>query len=92
MGTFHDNLGDLHGITVVVETHGARVYIGRCHEEKPEGILLLDVDYNEAKTEEERRAYLDKAARFGVWKKEAQVLVPQEDVKAVRRLAEYGGA
>ena len=31
MGTFHDGLGELHGITVVVDTKGTRIAIGRCH-------------------------------------------------------------
>ena len=41
MGTFHDDKGELHGITVVVETNGRRIYIGRCDEEKPEGAQRL---------------------------------------------------
>lgn len=89
MGTFHDDHGELHGITVVVETHGPRVYVGRCHEEKPEGILLLDLDYHDAESDDGRRSYLTKAARFGVWKKESRFLVPQGEIKSVRRLAEF---
>ena len=39
MGTFHDDMGELHGITVVVDTNGSMVYIGRCHEMDDERIL-----------------------------------------------------
>ena len=30
MGTVHNNKGELHGMTVVVDTQGPQVYIGRC--------------------------------------------------------------
>ena len=30
MGTFHDGLGELHGLTVVVDTRGPQIAIGRC--------------------------------------------------------------
>ena len=30
MGTFHQGKGDLHGITVVVDTTGRCVFVGRC--------------------------------------------------------------
>ena len=32
MGTFYQDKGELHGITVVVETVGDEVYIGHCDE------------------------------------------------------------
>jgi len=44
VGTFHDDKGELHGITVVVETTGPRVYVGRCDTQTPQGIILLDAD------------------------------------------------
>ena len=47
MGTFHDDKGELQGITVVVETYGPRVHIGRCDEEKPDGISLMDVNFHD---------------------------------------------
>ena len=34
----------LHGLTVVVDTHGNRLYIGRYNSEDGEGVLLRDVD------------------------------------------------
>ena len=34
----------LHGITVVVDTAGPRIYIGRYHSENEAGVLLNDVD------------------------------------------------
>jgi hypothetical protein len=87
MGTFHDDKGPLHGITVVVETMGSRVYVGRCDEQTSEGIALLDADHHDngegGRTTEE---YLDRAARFGVFKKHDRILVPSGEITAVWRL------
>ena len=33
MGTFHHDKHELHGITVVVDTEGPKVFVGRCDEE-----------------------------------------------------------
>ncbi|MBI4568519.1 MAG: BrxA/BrxB family bacilliredoxin, partial [Planctomycetes bacterium] len=41
MGAFHDGKGDLHGITVVVETRGPRLCVGRCDEVTGEAVILL---------------------------------------------------
>ena len=40
MGTFHQDRGELHGITVVVDTRGPRVYVGRCETEDAQEIVL----------------------------------------------------
>ena len=87
MGTFHADKGDLHGITVVVETHGPRVYVGRCDEEKPDGISLLDVDFHdEGESERTRSEYLERAQKFGVFAKEQRLFVPRDEIAEVRRL------
>lgn len=89
MGTFHQDKGELHGITVVVDTDGPEVFVGRCHEVTPAGVLLLDADVHRA---EEGKAgkeeWVRRAAEYGVWPRHRQVLVPQERVVSVRRLGE----
>ena len=91
MGTFHNGLGDLHGVTVVVDTHGSRVYVGRCWVEQPDGIVLVDADvHDEGPGLPSKVEYLQKAARFGVWKKLDQVKVPAEEVASVRLLGAIG--
>ncbi len=40
---FHPGHSDLHGITVVLETTGDALYVGRYHEETAAGVLLHDV-------------------------------------------------
>ena len=89
MGTFHSDKGALHGITVVVETPGPRVYIGRCDEQRPDGVLLLDVDHHDdGEDGKSREEYLAFAARYGVFKKHDRFLVPAAEVASIRPLGE----
>lgn len=94
MGTFHHGKGDLHGITVVVDLNDSRVFVGRCDTVLPEGVVLLDADMHDASAAPEggepvtKAAYLDKARRFGVWKKYDRIVVPTEDVASVTRLGD----
>lgn len=91
MGTFHQHKGELHGITVVVETTGDAVWVGRCDEVTPEGVVLLDADvHREGEDGRSNADYLKRAAQFGVWKKHDHHVVPTAEVKAVRRLGEVG--
>lgn len=96
MGTFHNHKGDLHGITVVVDTNGPRVFVGRCDTVLPEGVVLLDGDvHDETEPGKDgqpvtKDAYVSKAAKFGVWKRYDRVIVPTEEVASIRRLGEVG--
>lgn len=92
MGTFHQNKGELHGITVVVETHGPEVFVGRCDTVTPQGVILLDADrHRDGDDGRSNDEYLRRAARFGVWKKFDRLMVPTDQVAAVRRLGEIDG-
>jgi len=89
VGTFHHDKHQLHGITVVVETHGPRVFVGRCDDIDEVGVILLDADVHEGgdgapSTEE----YLRRAAQFGFWKKHDRVVVPRSEVSAVTPLGD----
>lgn len=89
MGTFHADKGELHGITVVVDTNGPRVYVGRCDEETPEGIVLLDADHHDdGEGGRSKQEYLQRAARFGVFKKHDRLVVPRAEIASVRRLGD----
>jgi hypothetical protein len=89
MGTFHSDKGELHGITVVVQTTGPRVYVGRYDEETAAGIVLLDVDrHDDGEDGRSTAEYLDRAARFGVFKKHDRLVVPGGEVFSVRRLGD----
>ena len=89
MGTFHHGKGDLHGITVVVDTHGSEVWIGRCDAVTPEGVILLGADrHEEVVRGTPKEEWVGKAARFGVWPRHDRVVVPSDAVASVRRLAD----
>ncbi len=91
MGTFHQNKGELHGITVVVETHGPEVFVGRCDTVTPQGVILLDGDrHSDGDDGRSKEEYLRQAAQFGVWKKYDRLMVPTAEVVSIRRLSELG--
>lgn len=89
MGTFHDNKHELHGITVVVDTRGPEVFVGRCDDIDERGVILLDADaHHEQTSGRSKREYLEGAARYGVWKRFNRVIVPHEEVASIRPLGE----
>ena len=88
MGTFHQGKSDLHGITVVVETSGPELYVGRCDDVTERGVILNDADVHREGDETPREKYLERAARFGIWKKFDRILIPNDAVTGIRRLGE----
>jgi hypothetical protein len=89
MGTFHRDTHPLHGITCVVDTKGARVYVGRVDSADASGLHLLDVDvFDEKPGGESKAQYLDRAFRVGTWKQYDRLTVPTAEVATVRRLAD----
>lgn len=87
MGTFHDNLGELHGITVAVETTGDQAYVGRCHEANDQHVLLLDADvHREGEGGLSRADWVKRAAKWGVFGKEKVVKLPREQVASITPL------
>jgi hypothetical protein len=89
MGTFHQGKSDLHGITVVVDTTGAEVFVGRCDDMDDRGIILHDVDvHREGEGGRSKDDYVKRAATMGVWKKYDALMIPKEKIASVRRLGE----
>ena len=89
MGTFHDDKGDLHGITVVAETDDT-VYVGRCDTIDASEVILLDCDlHREGEDDKTNAEWLQHAARFGVWKKHDRLAVSVTDVKSVTPLGDF---
>ena len=80
---FHPGHAELHGITVVVETLGDALYVGRYHEETPKGLLLHDVA--EHRGLEGRDEFVRKTLKFGVRAQHAHILVPSDTVQRVAR-------
>jgi hypothetical protein len=91
--TFHHHRSELHGITVVVETAGGEVWVGRCDDEDAERVILLDADvHREGETEGSREDWLSKADRFGVWPRHRRVVIPRGRVESLGRLGEAPAA
>ena len=88
MGTFHSDKGELHGITIVVSTDDDRTYVGRCWEENDREVVLLDVDVHEPTDDLSRIDYLERAKKFGIWKKHPKVVLPRPNVTTLCRLVE----
>lgn len=91
MGTFHHDRGELHGITVVVETSGDIVYIGRCDVMDEAQIVLQDVDVHgtgEGQPERSKEEFIREAVRKGVWARHKRVVVPMDSVTSVSRLGD----
>jgi hypothetical protein len=89
MGTFHQGKSALHGITVVVDTTGPEIFVGRCDDEDDRGILLNDVDvHREGENGRSKEEYVRRAARLGVWKRYDRLLIPRDRIASVRRLGE----
>ncbi len=89
MGTFHDNKSALHGITVVVDTKGPKVYVGRCDDEDQDHVVLVDADIHEDGANGKSKAdYVKRAAKFGVWKKYDHLVIPRAEVVSITRLGD----
>ncbi len=89
MGTFHNGKGELHGITVVVETKGALVYIGRCWEIDDKRIVLVDADEHEdGQAGRSNQEFIRRAAKFGVWSRLDRMSLPLSFVASVTPLGE----
>ena len=74
---------ELNGVTVVVDTQGPKVYVGRCLEVRNDGIVLLDADeFEQVAGGRSKEQYLTRAAKFGVWKKHDRNFIPNSEIAA----------
>lgn len=89
MGTFHHDKHELHGITVVVDTDGPEIYVGRCDDMDDDRVILLDVDvHRDGDGGRTKQQYIEKAALYGVFKKHPHLVLDRRRVTSVRRLGE----
>ncbi|HEX2252791.1 MAG TPA: hypothetical protein VHQ65_05955 [Thermoanaerobaculia bacterium] len=91
MGTFHQGKHALHGITVVVDTTGAEVWVGRCDDITEQGVILLDADvHRDGDDGHSKGEWVERAARFGVWPRHRRQVLTGDVVTSVRPLGEVG--
>lgn len=89
MGTFHQHKNELHGITVVVDTSGPEIYVGRCDDIVGGKVILLDGDmHRDGEGGRSKEDYIRAAARYGVFKKFDEALIETDRVTSIRRLGE----
>ncbi len=89
MGTFHQNKHELHGITVVVDTDGPEIFVGRCDDMDAEKVILLAVDvHRDGDGERPKEAYVKRAAQCGTCTKHGHLVVDRARVTSVRRLGD----
>jgi hypothetical protein len=87
---FHPGHSDLHGVTVVLETTGEALYIGRYHEETPSGVLLHDVaEHRPIAGGITRAEFFAKTLKFGVRAQHPHLVVPGSEVRRITRLVEW---
>ena len=87
MGTFHDNLGEWHGITVAVETTNHQAWVGRCHEASDVHVLLLDADVHEEGEEGlSNQDWLIRASKWGVFGKHKVMKLDAKEVTSLKKL------
>lgn len=85
----HADRHQLHGITLVVDTDGPEVYIGRCDDITEREVILLDVDvHRDGDDGRSKEDYVRRAAQVGVWTKHAMVSLPRSRVASIRRLGD----
>jgi hypothetical protein len=85
---FHPGHAELHGITVVVETHGPRTYVGRYDSEDESGVHMLDVGIHEESAEVPKEEYIKWSAKFGIRSQHRHVVVPLNQIARITRLGE----
>ena len=85
---FHPGHAELHGITVVVETHGARTYVGRYDSQDERGVHLLDVGVHDQSADLSKADYLRKTAKFGVRSEIKHLVLPNDEVANIIRLSD----
>ena len=87
MGTFHQGKDPLHGITVVVDTEGPEVFVGRCDDVVGGDVILLDADvHRDGEKDQSKEQWVSRAARLGVWPRLPRVVVAAATVRSIRKL------
>jgi hypothetical protein len=86
---FHPGHQELHGVTVVLDTHGSRTYVGRFDSEDEHGVHMHDVGVHDATSAGgSKEEFLRRCDRFGIRPDHRDLLVPTSEVASIRRLVD----
>ena len=85
----HQDRHELHGTTLVVDTSGPEIYIGRCDDSTEKEVILLNVDFHRDGEEgRSKEAYVERAAQVGTWTKHEMLVLPRSKVVSIRKLGD----
>mgnify|MGYP007059430074 CR=1 FL=1 len=85
----HQDRHELHGITLVVDTDGPEIFIGRCDDITDSEVILLDVDeHRDGDGGRSKEEYVTRAAQLGAWVRHQVVTLPRSRVASIRRLGD----
>ena len=78
----------LHGMTVVVDTTGPQLYIGRFDSEGADWVLLRHAESRPVGPGESKDAILARSAHYGVFKTDDRIVVAKNEIASIRLLSE----
>ena len=85
----HADRTPLHGITVVVNTNGPKLYIGRCHEEDAQRVLLMNaVVFEDGQDGKSKQEWITHTAKFGFFAAIDSITVPRDQVAEIIKLGD----
>ena len=85
----HADRHEFHGITLVVDTDGPEIFIGRCDDITETDVILLDVDeHREEEGAQSKEDFVTRAAQVGAWSRHQMVTVPRARVVSLRKLGD----
>ena len=86
---FHPGHQALHGITVVLETHGSTTYVGRFDSQDERGVHMHDVGVYDASAGGATKAeFLRRCDKFGIRPEHRDLVVPAAEVVRIERLVD----
>ena len=78
-----------HGITVVVDTDGPEIFVGRCDDVDDRRVILLDAaSHLEVEGGKSKEEYVERAAIYGIWAEHKHLVLDRSGVTSIRRLGE----
>ena len=86
---FHPGHHALHGVTVLLETTGGLIYIGRFDSEDEAGACLLDVAVHDSDGADlPKEDFIRRTLKFGVRVDKKRVVVPRAQIARIGPLSE----
>ena len=87
---FHPGHQELHGITVVLETTDAGVYVGRYDRQDEAGVHMIGVSVFDPQSRLSRAEFLARTAKFGVRVDRPHLVIPTAQVDGITPLGSLG--